>query len=170
MDFGRKASISPQMPAPPGGQLLHAKALPGDKTKNTLSRLTVVSGTSVGILVLRSVGWTSPFQGVFEPCAAQGDRDDHALAGIVKATARLTGCAIERAPRLHLLSEARGIIKRKLRRPSAIEAVIGHMKTDGYFGRCFLKGRDGDAANVNLGYAKTLIITPSAQLGFLTDD
>jgi IS5 family transposase len=37
--------------------------------------------------------------------------------------------------------------KRELRRRSAIEAVIGHMKTDGDLGRCYLKGRDGDAAN-----------------------
>jgi transposase, IS5 family len=37
-----------------------------------------------------------------------------------------------------------GIIKR-LRRRSAIEAVIGHMEYDGYLGRCHLKGRAGDA-------------------------
>jgi transposase, IS5 family len=43
-----------------------------------------------------------------------------------------------------------GIIKRELRRRSAIEAVIGHMKTDGHLGRCFLKGREGDAINVML--------------------
>jgi IS5 family transposase len=42
------------------------------------------------------------------------------------------------------------VIKRELRRRSAIEAVIGHMKTDGHLGRCYLKGRDGDAANVIL--------------------
>jgi IS5 family transposase len=51
-----------------------------------------------------------------------------------------------------------GIIKRELRRRSAIEAVIGHMKTDGQLGRCFLKGRDGDAANVIL----SAIVTTSA--------
>jgi len=28
--------------------------------------------------------------------------------------------------------------------------VIGHMKTDGHLGRCHLKGREGDAANVVL--------------------
>jgi transposase, IS5 family len=28
--------------------------------------------------------------------------------------------------------------------------VIGHMKTDGHLGRCYLKGRDGDAANAIL--------------------
>ena len=43
-----------------------------------------------------------------------------------------------------------GIIKRELRRRSAIEPVIGHMKTDGHLGRCHLKGREGDAANVIL--------------------
>jgi hypothetical protein len=32
-----------------------------------------------------------------------------------------------------------GVIKRELRRRSAIEAVIGHMKTDGHLGRCYLK-------------------------------
>jgi hypothetical protein len=39
------------------------------------------------------------------------------------------------------------VIKRELRRRSAIEAVIGHMKTDGHLGRCHLKGRAGDAAD-----------------------
>jgi len=28
--------------------------------------------------------------------------------------------------------------------------VIGHMKAEGHLGRCYLKGRDGDAANVIL--------------------
>jgi hypothetical protein len=31
---------------------------------------------------------------------------------------------------------------------AALEAVIGHMKTNGHLGRCHLKGRQGDAANV----------------------
>ena len=43
-----------------------------------------------------------------------------------------------------------GVIKRELRRRCAIEAVIGHMNTDGHLGRCHLKGRRGDAANVIL--------------------
>ena len=41
-----------------------------------------------------------------------------------------------------------GVIKRELRRRSAIEVVIGHMKNEGHLGRCYLKGRSGDAANV----------------------
>jgi IS5 family transposase len=43
-----------------------------------------------------------------------------------------------------------GAIKRELRRRSAIEPVIGHLKSEGHLGRCHLKGRAGDAANVIL--------------------
>lgn len=43
-----------------------------------------------------------------------------------------------------------GIIKRELRRCSAIEPIIGHLKTEGYPGRCYLKGRAGDSDNVIL--------------------
>src|SRR5438105_13500886 len=44
---------------------------------------------------------------------------------------------------------------------SAIEAVIGHMKAEGRLGRCYLKGRAGDAANVILsavGYNLRLVL------------
>ena len=54
-----------------------------------------------------------------------------------------------------------GQIKRELRRRSAIEATIGHMKTDGHLGRNFLKGRHGDQANAVLtavGYNLRLIL------------
>ena len=54
-----------------------------------------------------------------------------------------------------------GVIKRELRRRSAIEAVIGHMKNEGHLGRCYLKGRAGDAANVILtavGYNLRLVL------------
>jgi hypothetical protein len=40
-----------------------------------------------------------------------------------------------------------GTIKRELRRRSAIEAVIGHLKTDGHLARNYLKGRLGDRVN-----------------------
>ena len=43
-----------------------------------------------------------------------------------------------------------GVIKRELRRRPAIEPVIGHLKAEGHLGRCYLKGRAGDAANVIL--------------------
>jgi len=46
-------------------------------------------------------------------------------------------------------------------RRSAIEAAIGHMKTDGHLGRNFLKGHHGDQANAVLtavGYNLRLIL------------
>lgn len=48
-----------------------------------------------------------------------------------------------------------GIIKRELRRRSAIEPVIGHLKAEGHLGRCYLKGRAGDAANAILSAVDT---------------
>ena len=35
-------------------------------------------------------------------------------------------------------------------RHRAIEPVIGHLKSEGHLGRCYLKGRAGDTANVIL--------------------
>jgi IS5 family transposase len=43
-----------------------------------------------------------------------------------------------------------GVIKRELRLRSAIEPVIGHLKAEAHLGRCYLKGRAGDAANALL--------------------
>src|SRR5882757_2577721 len=93
--------------------------------------------------------------------------DGHTLRNVIDRTETLTGCPIERAyvdkgyrghdaenPRRVFISGQKrgvfGVIKRELRRRSAIEPVIGHMKTDGHLGRCHLKGREGDAANVTL--------------------
>src|SRR4051812_10877632 len=93
--------------------------------------------------------------------------DGHTLRNVIDRTETLTGCPIERAyvdkgyrghdaqnPRRVFISGQKrgvfGVIKRELRRRSAIEPIIGHMKTDGHLGRCYLKGRAGDAANVIL--------------------
>jgi IS5 family transposase len=93
--------------------------------------------------------------------------DGHTLGDVINGTEKLTGCAIERAyvdkgyrghktenPRRVFISGQKrgvfGVIKRELKRRSAIEPVIGHMKTDGHLGRCYLKDREGDAANVIL--------------------
>jgi IS5 family transposase len=125
-EFGVKASIVTTNARAPGGQfVLHAKTLPGN-----------------------------PYDG-------------HTLGAVIDATESLTGRAIERAyvdkgyrghdatdPRRVFISGQKrgvfGVIKRELQRRSAIEAVIGHMKTDGHLGRCYLKGRAGDAANTIL--------------------
>jgi transposase, IS5 family len=42
------------------------------------------------------------------------------------------------------------LIKRLLKRRSAIEPVIGHMKEDGRLGRNFLRNRHGDRLNAIL--------------------
>ncbi len=93
--------------------------------------------------------------------------DGHTLRDVIEETETLTGCAIERAyvdkgyrghrtenPRRVFISGQKrgvfGVIKRELRRRSAIEPVIGHLKAEGHLGRCYLKGRAGDAANVIL--------------------
>jgi IS5 family transposase len=93
--------------------------------------------------------------------------DGHTLRDIIGRTEALTGCAIERAHidkgyrghdvqnprRVFISGQKRGVfgaIKRELRRRSAIEPIIGHMKAEGHLGRCFLKGRAGDATNVVL--------------------
>ena len=125
-EFGVKASIVTTNARAPGGQfVLHAKSLPGN-----------------------------PYDG-------------HTLRDVIEDTQKLTGCEIERAyvdkgyrghdahnpRRVFISGQKRGVfgaIKRELRRRSAIEPVIGHMKAEGHLGRCYLKGRDGDAANAVL--------------------
>lgn len=104
--------------------------------------------------------------------------DGHTLGQVVEETETLTGRAIERvyvdkgyrgydveSPRRVFISgQKRGVhgqIKRELRRRSAIEAVIGHTKTDGHLDRNFLHGREGDRANAVLsaiGYNLRMIL------------
>ena len=66
--------------------------------------------------------------------------------------------------RVFISGQRRGVtatIRRELRRRSAVEPVIGHMKTDGRLGRNFLAGVRGDAINALLcgaGYNLRLIL------------
>ena len=66
--------------------------------------------------------------------------------------------------KIYKSGQRRGItptIKKELRRRSAIEPVIGHLKNDGRLGRNFLKGRDGDKINAILagaGYNYRLVL------------
>lgn len=136
-EFGVKVSLTTTNKRCKGGQfILHAKALPG-----------------------------KPYDG-------------HTLREVIEETQSLTGREIERvyvdkgyvghdAPkplRVFRSGQKRGVhgqIKRELRRRSAIEAVIGHCKTDGHLDRNFLKGRGGDHANAVLtavGYNLRLIL------------
>ena len=95
--------------------------------------------------------------------------DGHTLAAGIAQTERITGVEIERAyvdrgyrghdadrDRVILSGQKRGItptIRRERRRRNAIEPVIGHMKSDGHLGRNFLRGTEGDAANLVLAAA-----------------
>jgi IS5 family transposase len=93
--------------------------------------------------------------------------DGHTLAQAVEETESLTGRKVERVfvdkgyrghstpdPRRVFISGQKrgvhGVIKRELKRRSAIEPVIGHLKDDGHLGRNFLKGRHGDRNNAVL--------------------
>lgn len=104
--------------------------------------------------------------------------DGHTLREVIEETQALTGREIERAYvdkgyvghdapkpyRVFRSGQKRGVhgqIKKELRRRSAIEAVIGHCKTDGHLGRNFLKGRKGDQFNAVMsavGYNLRLIL------------
>ena len=91
-------------------------------------------------------------------------RSERKVAGPDEATEGLTGRTIERAyvdkgyrghhtpnpRRVFMSGQKRGVfgrIKRELRRRSAIEAVIGHMKAEGHLGRCYLKGRGAKSSS-----------------------
>jgi IS5 family transposase len=127
-EFGCKVSITTTNRVAPGGQfVLGARALPGN-----------------------------PFDG-------------HTLAAQIAQTERITATPIERAyvdrgyrghdadkARVFISGQKRGVtptIRRELRRRSAIEPVIGHMKADGHLGRNFLLGTAGDASNLVLAAA-----------------
>ena len=74
------------------------------------------------------------------------------------------GHAVPKPLRVFKSGQKRGVhgqIKKELRRRSAIEAVIGHCKTDGHLDRNFLRGRNGDQINAVMsavGYNFRLIL------------
>ncbi len=127
-EFGVKVSLATTNALAPGGQfVLGARALPGN-----------------------------PYDG-------------HTLAAGIAQAERVTGVEVERAyvdrgyrghdadrARVILSGQKRRVtptIRRERRRRSAIEPVIGHMKSDGHLGRNFLLGTEGDAANLVLAAA-----------------
>jgi len=104
--------------------------------------------------------------------------DGHTLATVIEEMERWTGVGVERIYvdkgyrghdypnklRVYRSGQKRGItptIRKELRRRSAVEAVIGHLKCDGRLGRNYLKGRDGDKTNAILagaGYNYRLVL------------
>jgi len=115
-------------------------------------------------------------------CPRAGRRPDpgdgHTLDGAARQVERLTGTPIARLyvdrgyrghndrckDRVFLSGQRRGLtptIRKELRRRSAIEPAIGHMKSDGRLGRNYLLGTLGDAINAILagvGYNLRLIL------------
>jgi IS5 family transposase len=72
--------------------------------------------------------------------------------------------------RVFLSGQRRGLtptVKRELRRRSAIEPMIGHMKMDGRLDRNYLLGTDGDAINALLAAAGHNLRLILARLGLL---
>ena len=128
-EFGCKVSVTTHVnPAPAGNFVLHIAALHGN-----------------------------PFDG-------------HTLSGVMKQMTQWTGVEPERiyvdrgyrghdyspAFRVFKSGQKRGVtasIKRELRRRSAIEPLIGHLKSDGHLGRNYLKGAAGDRINALLAAA-----------------
>jgi len=93
--------------------------------------------------------------------------DGHTLAEALEQAEILSGVAVKRCyvdrgyrgvevpgVQIYRSGQRRGVttrtLKRELKRRSAIEAVIGHLKTDGRMARCRLKGAIGDALNAVL--------------------
>ncbi len=138
-EFGVKASVATTVKRSKGGQfVIHAKALPGN-----------------------------PYDG-------------HTLASVIPQIEALTGGTLKRiladagyrghnAPDTHKFrvftaGQKRRVtpaIKAQMRRRSAVEPVIGHMKNEHRMGRNYLANRTGDAANPILaavGYNFRLIL------------
>lgn len=93
--------------------------------------------------------------------------DGHTLAATLAQAEAMSGIRAERVyvdrgyrghdvadkQRVYIAGRKRGVtptIRRELRRRSAIEAAIGHMKTDGRLDRNHLLGTEGDAVNALL--------------------
>lgn len=87
--------------------------------------------------------------------------DGHSLSVALEQTEALTQQAIDKAfvdkgyrghgvmtTKVYISGQKRGMtasLKKKLKRRSAIEPIIGHMKTEGRLNRCGLKGEYGDS-------------------------
>jgi len=92
--------------------------------------------------------------------------DGHTLGRSIEQVERITGCTVQRGyvdlgyrghglqkPQVLMSGRKRGLtpqMKKELRRRSAVEPVIGHMKNDGKLGRNYLLGALGDAINALL--------------------
>ena len=130
-EFGVKVSVATTLERSAGGQFVaHVKALPGNPYDgHTLDKLVPVIEHQIGGTIRRIV-------------ADKGYRGHNAPDNY--------------RARVYLSGQKRGVtaaIKRDLRRRSAVEPVIGHLKDDHGIDRNHLKGTTGDAINAILAAA-----------------
>jgi transposase, IS5 family len=130
-EFGVKVSLATTLHRSKGGLFIaHGKALPGNPYDgHTLKTVLPEIEAQIGAPLTRVV-------------ADPGYRGHNAPPDM--------------RFKVHISGQRRGVtnvIKRQLRRRSAVEPVIGHAKAEHRMGRNFLKGSHGDAANAVLAAA-----------------
>jgi IS5 family transposase len=138
-EFGVKVSVATPLSHPKGGQFVtHVKAMPGKPYDgHTLATIIPEMEALIGNTIVRVV-------------ADRGYRGHNAPPDY-KFRVFISGRKRRMTP----------AIKREMRRRSAIEPVIGHLKAEHRMGRNYLAHRAGDAANAVLaaaGYNFRLLI------------
>jgi len=138
-EFGVKVSVATPLARCKGGQFVaHVAALPGNPYDgHTLAKVVPEITQQIGVNLQRII-------------ADKGYRGHNAPTG--------QGLSVFTSGQKRGVTEK---IKRELRRRSAVEPVIGHLKSDHRMDRNHLKGRAGDAANALLaaaGYNFRLLI------------
>lgn len=147
-EFGVKASIATTLNRSKGGQFaLHAKALPGNPYDgHTLASVIPDMERTIGNQIDRILA-DAGYRGHNAP-------DSHRFRVFTAGQKRRVTPAI----------------KRQMRRRSAIEPVIGHIKAEHRMDRNYLAGEQGDAINVILaaaGYNFSLLLKWFRQLLWL---
>jgi IS5 family transposase len=127
-EFGVKVSVATTLAHAKGGQLVtHVKALPGNPYDgHTLATIIPEMEALIGNIIERLL-------------ADKGYRGHNAPADY-KFRVFISGQKRRVTPK----------IKRELRRRSAVEPVIGHLKSEHRMGRNYLWHREGDASNAVL--------------------
>jgi transposase, IS5 family len=137
-EFGVKVSIATTLKRLKGSQFaLHAKALPdnpydGDTLAEVIPDMEKIIGNGVKCLLADAGyrGHNAPLSHRFKVYTSGQKR-------------RITSA-----------------IKREMKRRTAIEPVIGHIKNEHRMGRNYLAGTRGDAINAVLGAAATTLASP----------
>ena len=138
-EFGVKVSVATTLKRSKGGQFaLHAKALPGNPYDgHTLASIIPDMEKTIGNQISRILA-DAGYRGHNAP-------DSHKFGVFTSGQKRRVTPAI----------------KRQMRRRSAIEPVIGHIKAEHRMDRNYLAGKQGDAVNAILaaaGYNFSLIL------------